>query len=92
MDISDGLALDLSRLAAESGCGAVIYTDQVPISDAAAQIGKQANRPLKSRRPLYVTLWATAKTSSFCSLPRRPWPMQCSAINRSLAVSLASAS
>ena len=36
MDISDGLALDLSRLADESGCGAVIRTDQLPISDCRA--------------------------------------------------------
>jgi thiamine-monophosphate kinase len=35
MDISDGLALDASRLAAASGCGAVIWTDRVPISPAA---------------------------------------------------------
>jgi thiamine-monophosphate kinase len=41
MDISDGLALDLSRLAAESGCGAVVYTDQVPISDAARKLASK---------------------------------------------------
>ena len=35
MDISDGLALDLSRLAAASGCGAVLDWDAVPVSDAA---------------------------------------------------------
>jgi thiamine-monophosphate kinase len=40
MDISDGLALDLSRLAAESGCGAVIQTDHLPISDAARQLAR----------------------------------------------------
>jgi thiamine-monophosphate kinase len=33
MDVSDGLALDLSRLAAESGVGAIIDTDSVPIHD-----------------------------------------------------------
>jgi thiamine-monophosphate kinase len=32
IDISDGLALDASRLAAASGCGAVLHTDQIPIS------------------------------------------------------------
>lgn len=32
IDISDGLALDASRLAAESGCGAMLFTDRVPIS------------------------------------------------------------
>jgi thiamine-monophosphate kinase len=38
MDISDGLALDLSRLAAESRCGAVVHTDQIPISDSARNL------------------------------------------------------
>jgi thiamine-monophosphate kinase len=38
MDLSDGLALDLSRLAAESNCGAVIHVDRVPISDAAQKL------------------------------------------------------
>jgi thiamine-monophosphate kinase len=32
IDISDGLALDASRLAAESTCGAVLFIDRVPIS------------------------------------------------------------
>ena len=35
MDISDGLALDTSRLAEASGCGAVIDVQRVPISAAA---------------------------------------------------------
>ena len=35
IDCSDGLSLDLSRLCAESGCGAVIDIDRVPISAAA---------------------------------------------------------
>jgi thiamine-monophosphate kinase len=38
MDVSDGLALDLSRLAAESGCGAVVDTERVPISAAARKL------------------------------------------------------
>jgi thiamine-monophosphate kinase len=41
IDISDGLALDASRLAAESGCGAVIFTDCVPISPAAFELAEQ---------------------------------------------------
>jgi thiamine-monophosphate kinase len=35
MDLSDGLALDASRMAAESGCGAVLFPDRVPIAAAA---------------------------------------------------------
>jgi thiamine-monophosphate kinase len=35
IDVSDGLTLDLSRLAAASGCGAVVEPDKIPIADAA---------------------------------------------------------
>jgi thiamine-monophosphate kinase len=38
LDISDGLSLDLSRLTAESACGAEIVLDRVPISPAAHQL------------------------------------------------------
>jgi thiamine-monophosphate kinase len=41
IDISDGLALDASRLAEVSRCGAVIFTDRVPISPAAFQLAEQ---------------------------------------------------
>jgi thiamine-monophosphate kinase len=41
LDCSDGLALDTSRLAAESGCGAVIDLDKVPISDAAHRLAAE---------------------------------------------------
>ncbi len=41
MDISDGLALDLSRLAAQSDCGAVLLTDRVPVSPDAQQLAEQ---------------------------------------------------
>jgi thiamine-monophosphate kinase len=38
MDLSDGLALDASRLGAESNCGVVLYPDRIPISAAARQL------------------------------------------------------
>lgn len=41
IDISDGLALDASRLAEASGCGAMIYIDRVPISPAARDLAQQ---------------------------------------------------
>jgi thiamine-monophosphate kinase len=41
IDISDGLAIDCSRLAAASGCGAVIFTDAVPISPDAFRLAEQ---------------------------------------------------
>ena len=41
IDISDGLAIDCSRLAKASGCGAVIFTDRVPISPDAFRLSDQ---------------------------------------------------
>lgn len=38
MDISDGLSLDASRLAAESNCGALLLLDQVPVAPAAYEL------------------------------------------------------
>jgi thiamine-monophosphate kinase len=41
MDVSDGLALDLSRLARESSVGAVVDIDHVPIHDDARRLAAQ---------------------------------------------------
>ena len=38
MDVSDGLSLDLARLCAASGCGAVLDLDNVPIAAAAREL------------------------------------------------------
>lgn len=40
MDISDGLALDASRLAAASGCGVLIDTEKLPVSAAAQELAR----------------------------------------------------
>jgi len=40
IDVSDGLSLDLSRLAEASGCGAAVAVDQVPIADAAHELAR----------------------------------------------------
>ena len=41
IDVSDGLSLDLSRLAIESECGAVIDLARVPVAQAARDLAKQ---------------------------------------------------
>jgi thiamine-monophosphate kinase len=38
IDCSDGLSLDLSRMCAESKCGAIVDIDRVPIADAAIRL------------------------------------------------------
>lgn len=44
MDISDGLALDLKRLCAESGVAAVIETEKLPLSEEIKEYGKLIRR------------------------------------------------
>ena len=41
IDVSDGLSIDLGRLVEESGCGAVIDLDAVPVADDAVRLAKQ---------------------------------------------------
>ena len=43
MDVSDGLAIDLARLVRESGVGAIVETDRVPIHDDARRLARQRN-------------------------------------------------
>jgi thiamine-monophosphate kinase len=44
MDISDGLALDASRLAAASGCGAALRLDAIPLSPDAVRCSARTGR------------------------------------------------
>ena len=39
MDLSDGLALDLSRLCEESGCGARVRLEAIPLAEGLEQLG-----------------------------------------------------
>ncbi len=43
MDVSDGLAIDLARLARESGVGAMVDTDRVPIHGDALRLSRERN-------------------------------------------------
>lgn len=48
MDITDGLALDLSRLCLASDCGALLRRDAIPISPAAEQLAHaEGSEPLR---------------------------------------------
>ncbi len=42
IDVSDGLLLDLSRLASDCQCGAELILDQIPISAAAAELARRS--------------------------------------------------
>jgi thiamine-monophosphate kinase len=44
MDISDGLALDASRLAAASGCGVALQLDAIPVSNDARRLAERDGR------------------------------------------------
>jgi thiamine-monophosphate kinase len=39
IDISDGLAADVNHLCEESGCGAVLWAERIPVSEAACTFG-----------------------------------------------------
>ena len=41
IDVSDGLARDLAHLVEESGCGAVVWTDRIPIAADAERLAGQ---------------------------------------------------
>ncbi len=45
IDVSDGLAADVAKLCAESGCGAVLRAESIPISEAARSMA-DAKTPL----------------------------------------------
>ncbi|MBC8869232.1 MAG: thiamine-monophosphate kinase [Planctomycetes bacterium] len=42
IDVSDGLSLDLSHITEESGCGAMVQTEAIPIADDAFRLAKEA--------------------------------------------------
>ena len=44
IDVSDGLSLDVFRLAAESGLGATLFPDEIPVADDAQKLAQRTNR------------------------------------------------
>ena len=43
IDVSDGLSLDLARMARESGCGAIVELDAIPIAPAARELAARCD-------------------------------------------------
>ena len=41
IDVSDGLAVDLRHITEESGCGARIIAERIPVSEAAKELAKK---------------------------------------------------
>src|SRR5438128_10497222 len=52
IDISDGLAADVNHLCVESGCGAVLDADRIPISADARAIQDDARAIQDDKSPL----------------------------------------
>lgn len=64
MDISDGLALDASRLAAASGCGAVLRLAALPISAAAKSLPQSVEHALSDGEDFELLLTAAPATAA----------------------------
>jgi thiamine-monophosphate kinase len=46
IDVSDGLSIDLARMAKESNCGAIVHIDAIPISEDAQRLSEQLSDSL----------------------------------------------
>lgn len=68
MDISDGLALDLSRLCRESGTGATVRENRIPVSEAAKMAAAESGR-----RPVEHALTDGEDFELLLALPPRVW-------------------
>lgn len=64
MDLSDGLSLDLARLARASGCGAVIRGDLVPISSAARTLTDPLSHALSDGEDFELLLAAEPESAA----------------------------
>jgi thiamine-monophosphate kinase len=63
IDCSDGLSLDLSRLAAVSGCGAVLHLSRLPISPAARQLAATEKGQEKGSGVFFANAGGAASTT-----------------------------
>jgi len=88
IDISDGLSRDLHHLCAESGCGAVVRLDSIPVSSAADRLaatdrsGKTANEHAFSGGEDFELLFATSREVADRILADQPLPVPISSIGQ----------
>ncbi len=66
IDVSDGLALDLWRLASESGCGAELFLEEIPIAEDAFRLSE---RNPKGGSPLEHALYDGEDFELLLALP-----------------------
>jgi thiamine-monophosphate kinase len=76
IDISDGLAADVSHLCAESGCGAVFRADAIPIADAARafQDGRSPLEHALADGEDFELVFAVSPADASVLLGRQPVP------------------
>ncbi|NLE67138.1 MAG: thiamine-phosphate kinase [Lentisphaerae bacterium] len=89
MDLSDGLANDLPRMALSSRCGAEIWPERIPVSPA---VGKAGDEQSRLKHALddgedYELLFTvrSAKVPKFEAAWRRRFPLRCTRIGRIIA-------
>jgi thiamine-monophosphate kinase len=94
IDISDGLALDASRLAEASDCGALLFLDRVPISPDAIELAMQDGAKNRDTAALghalgdgqdFELLFAVSPTKAQAILHDRPVDCQLTHIGELIA-------
>jgi len=86
IDISDGLSADLNHILEESGVGAVLNADKIPISEDCRKLARQTRKPAL-RHALtdgedYELLFTLPKEDARRLLERQPLAVRLSAIGR----------
>jgi thiamine-monophosphate kinase len=79
IDLSDGLAADLEKLCGESGCGAVLWAERIPIADAARELAQMEGKRSPLEHALgdgedFELLFAVDRDEGQALIDRQPIP------------------